>query len=64
MERQKYNQIINKYIKKDYIINAITVSYTHLVYLINDPFGGVQRLQTEQEVRILLDGRKLNSYAK
>ncbi len=34
------------------------------VYLINDPFGGVQRLQTEQEVRILLDGRKLNSYAK
>lgn len=23
MERQKYNQIINKYIKKDYIINAI-----------------------------------------
>lgn len=26
MERQKYNQIINKYIKKDYIINAIILA--------------------------------------
>lgn len=34
MERQKYNQIINKYIKKDYIINAIILAAAFIFIMI------------------------------
>lgn len=34
MERQKYNQIINKYIKKEYIINAIILAAAFIFIMI------------------------------